>query len=52
MGTGWVAGGGYTGYPPDTLPDPNIRHILVLRPYLRPNEGNSELIDEVSGDRV
>ena len=47
-GTGWVGPGGYTGYYPAPSQDPNIRLILEIRPYLRPNEGKSEVLHEVS----
>ena len=48
---GWV---GYTGYPPRHLPGPIFNIYLRLKPYLRPNEGNSEVNDEVSqiGSRI
>ena len=37
---------------PSTPPGPIFSHILALRPYLRPYEGNSEVIYEVSEIRV
>ena len=49
---GWVPGGctgrGYTGTQPTLIPGPIFNHILKARAYLRPNEGNSKVIDEVS----
>ena len=44
---GW-GGEGYTGTHPAPVPDPRISHILALRPYPRPNEGESSIFDEVS----
>ena len=45
----WVGREGcYTGYYPGTVPGPIFSHILAMRPYLRPNEGNSGHYDEVS----
>ena len=41
-------GEGYTGYYPDLIPGPIIEHILALRPYPRPYEGNLRLNNEVS----
>ena len=45
VGTGWVAGRGYTGYYPPSHPPCGRMSLLALGPYLRPNEGNSE-VDE------
>ena len=42
---------GYTGYYPPSSQDPYLvifHHILALRPYLRPNEGELTVIYEVS----
>ena len=35
-------------YPPVPVPGPRFSHILEARPYPRPNEGKSEINDEVS----
>ena len=53
MGLGWGAGGLYRVLP-STLQDPIFRHIPKAKPYLRPNEGNSHVNDEVSqtGSRI
>ena len=51
-GDGVGPGEGYTGTPPGPSQGPIISHILSLRPYPRPNEGNSQVIDEVSEIRV
>ena len=45
---GWL--GGLYRVPSQHHPGTHIEHILALRPYLRPNEGKSEYIDEVSQD--
>ena len=42
---GWV---GYTGVLPGTLLGPIFSHISKAKPYPGPNEGNIEVIDEVS----
>ena len=39
---------GYTGYYPASHPGTHIEHIPGLKPYPRPNEGNSHVFDEVS----
>ena len=44
----WVAGRGYTGTPPSTIPGSHITVNLRLRPYPRPNEGYFQVYDEVS----
>ena len=53
VGMTGVAGGLYR-YPTHPYHIPVFSHILALRPYLRPNEGNSELFSEVSeiGSRI
>ena len=47
---GWWVGleGCYTGTQSPPVPVPIISHILSLKAYPRPNEGNSEYNDEVS----
>ena len=42
-GTGGVLGGCYTGVLPSTLPGTHIQPYLASGPYLRPNEGISEV---------
>ena len=49
-GGDWWVPGGYTGVLPGTLPGPHISHILASEAYLRPNEGNSQVYDEVPQD--
>ena len=39
MGTGWVPGRAIP-VPQIPVPGPIFSHILVIRPYPRPNEGN------------
>ena len=52
-GAGWVGGlGCYTGTHPVPSQMTIFSHILSLRQYPRPNEGNSEVFNEVSLDRV
>ena len=55
VGEGCTRGGGYRvagrvlyRYPPETIPGTHIELILRLRPYPWPNEGNSQVNDEVS----
>ena len=45
---GWVPGWAIPVPSQPSSRGPHIEHILEIKPYPRPNEGNSELIDEVS----
>ena len=47
MGLGGYWGGLYR-YPYPAIPGPHIEHILASGAYLRPNEGNSQVFNEVS----
>ena len=47
MGDGWVPGGLYRVLP-QPVPGSHIEYNTGLKPYPRPNEGNSSVLDEVS----
>ena len=47
-GYGWVGPGGAIPVPYPAVPGPIFSHILGIRPYPWPNEGNSEVFTDVS----